>query len=289
MNTRAFDVVPPVERLLVRIQKSLHEGEIIEIGDRQFRFCVRDQQFKEGENTIEALSEGVFMRCPIYQGINQAPVGYTWSILAEGFNNLEDTLAPFIGELTPQEVEELTVSLAARAALKKESPPREWKDFPMAPAQDRSKPLVEIFADGACSGNSGLGGYGAILRCGDRSKELTGGEMMTTNNRMELMAVITALEALKRPCEVRVTTDSQYVVKGMNEWIEGWMSNGWRNAQKKEVVSRDLWERLLDAARPHSIEWVWVKGHSGHPENERCDQLAQEAIINSRAYQGAGG
>ncbi|NTU43193.1 MAG: ribonuclease HI [Nitrospirales bacterium] len=142
--------------------------------------------------------------------------------------------------------------------------------------------MVEIFADGACSGNPGPGGFGAILRSGEKCKELSGCEAMTTNNRMELMAVITALEALKKPCIVRVTTDSNYVVKGMSEWIKGWLRNNWRNSQKKEVMNRELWERLLKASAPHEIQWVWVKGHNGHPENERCDQLATEAIGNCR-------
>lgn len=141
---------------------------------------------------------------------------------------------------------------------------------------------VEIFADGACSGNPGVGGFGAILRSGSREKELGGYEEMTTNNRMELMGVITALEALRKPCTVTVTTDSKYVVQGMTEWIFGWLRNGWRNSQKKEVMNRDLWERLLAAAKPHTIQWRWIKGHNGHAENERCDGLAQEQIILCR-------
>jgi ribonuclease HI len=140
------------------------------------------------------------------------------------------------------------------------------------------KPYVEIFADGACSGNPGAGGYGAILRLDDKVKEVSGSEGMTTNNRMELMGVITALESLRVPCSVRVTTDSNYIVKGMNEWITGWLRNNWKNSQKKEVMNRDLWERLLKAAGPHEIQWVWIKGHNGHAENERCDFLATEAI-----------
>ncbi|HSW62223.1 MAG TPA: ribonuclease HI [Dissulfurispiraceae bacterium] len=140
------------------------------------------------------------------------------------------------------------------------------------------KTFVEIFADGACSGNPGIGGFGAILRSGGREKELAGYEVMTTNNRMELMGVITALESLKKTCTVRVTTDSNYVVKGMNSWIHGWLKNGWKNAQKKEVLNRDLWERLLQVSGAHSVEWKWIKGHNGHLENERCDRLAQEQI-----------
>lgn len=140
------------------------------------------------------------------------------------------------------------------------------------------KPFVEIFADGACSGNPGAGGYAAILRSDSREKELSGHDGMTTNNRMEMLAVISGLEALKRPCRVRVTTDSNYVVKGMNEWIAGWIKNDWRTAGKKEVLNRDLWERLLKAADPHEVEWVWIRGHNGHAENERCDLLARKEI-----------
>lgn len=147
--------------------------------------------------------------------------------------------------------------------------------------QDR-EPFVEIFADGACSGNPGPGGYGAILRSGHRAKELSGCEEMTTNNRMELMGIIAALEALKKPCRVRVTTDSTYVVKGMTEWIQGWIKKNWKNSQKKDVLNRDLWERMLKAAGPHEIEWVWIKGHNGHAENERCDELARQCITDFR-------
>lgn len=137
---------------------------------------------------------------------------------------------------------------------------------------------MEIYADGACSGNPGVGGYGAILRSGEKEKELSGCEEMTTNNRMELMAVISSLEALKKPCRVRITTDSNYVVKGMTEWIYSWIKNKWKNSQKKEVLNKDLWERLLVASQSHEIKWVWIKGHNGHPENERCDRLAREEI-----------
>ena len=144
------------------------------------------------------------------------------------------------------------------------------------------RPFVEIFADGACSGNPGVGGFGAILRSGRKCIELSGGEKLTTNNRMELMAVIAALEALKRPCNVRITTDSNYIVKGMTEWIEGWQRNNWKNSQKKDVLNRDLWERLLTAAGGHAIEWEWIKGHNGHDENERCDLLAREAVNKCR-------
>jgi ribonuclease HI len=144
------------------------------------------------------------------------------------------------------------------------------------------KPVVEIYADGACSGNPGAGGYAAILRSGAKVKELSGCEEMTTNNRMELLAVISALESLKRPCRVKVTTDSNYVVKGMNEWIEGWKKRNWLNSQKKTVLNRDLWERLLAASSPHEIQWLWIKGHNGHRENDRCDELAREAIERCR-------
>ena len=144
------------------------------------------------------------------------------------------------------------------------------------------RPFVEIFADGACSGNPGIGGYGAILRSGRKCSELSGYEKLTTNNRMEMLAVITALEALKRPCMVRITTDSNYIVKGMTEWIEGWRRNNWKNSQKKDVLNRDLWERLLRAADDHEIEWEWIKGHNGHDENERCDLLATEAVKKCR-------
>lgn len=144
------------------------------------------------------------------------------------------------------------------------------------------KPFVEIYADGACSGNPGVGGYGAILKSGEKSKELSGCDPMTTNNRMELMGVISALEALKKPCSIMVTTDSTYVMKGMSEWIEGWIENNWRNSQKKEVLNRDLWQRLLKASEPHEIQWHWIRGHNGHVENERCDFLAREEIKKCR-------
>lgn len=137
---------------------------------------------------------------------------------------------------------------------------------------------VEIFCDGACSGNPGAGGYGTILRYGGSEKELSGAEGLTTNNRMELMAAISGLEALKRPCDVVVTSDSQYLVKGMSEWLAGWVKKGWKNSKKEEVLNRDLWERLLALSKVHHITWVWVQGHNGHPENERCDELARAAI-----------
>jgi len=137
---------------------------------------------------------------------------------------------------------------------------------------------VEIFCDGACSGNPGPGGYGAILRYGRHEKEISGGAKETTNNRMELSAAIEALRLLTRPCSVTITTDSQYLVKGMTEWIEGWQRKGWRNSKKEPVVNRDLWELLLELTRPHIVQWKWVRGHAGHAENERCDQLARDGI-----------
>ncbi len=135
--------------------------------------------------------------------------------------------------------------------------------------------FVEIFTDGACSGNPGPGGYGAILRFGEHEKELSGGEEHTTNNRMELMAVITALEALKRPCRVCITTDSKYVVDGIEKgWAKSWRAKGWIKSDKKPAINPDLWGRLLDLIDRHEVEFRWVKGHAGHPENERCDELA---------------
>jgi ribonuclease HI len=138
--------------------------------------------------------------------------------------------------------------------------------------------IVEIFTDGACSGNPGEGGYGAILKYGREIKEISGYERKTTNNRMEMMAVIKALELLKRPCKIKIFTDSNYVVKGMTEWVTGWIERNWLNSQKKPVSNKDLWERLLKLSRLHQIEWKWIRGHHGHPENERCDQLARNAI-----------
>ena len=137
---------------------------------------------------------------------------------------------------------------------------------------------VTIYTDGACSGNPGPGGWGAILQYGTAKKELSGSEPSTTNNRMELLGVITGLEALKRPCRVEVHSDSQYVVNAFNQhWVEGWLKRGWRNAGKQPVKNVDLWKRLLAAKEPHEVTFHWVKGHAGHPENERCDQLATAA------------
>ena len=136
---------------------------------------------------------------------------------------------------------------------------------------------VEIFTDGACSGNPGPGGWGAIMRTKGIEKELSGGEKDTTNNRMEMMAVIAALEALQRDCSVKITTDSQYVMKGMLEWLPGWKKRNWQTAAKKPVKNIDLWQRLEKAAESHQLEWEWVRGHQGHVENERADQLAVAA------------
>ena len=138
-------------------------------------------------------------------------------------------------------------------------------------------PPVEIFTDGACLGNPGPGGWGAVIRSGGREKELSGGEPLTTNNRMELMAAIRALEALKRPCDVILHTDSIYVRDGISKWIHGWQRNGWRTADRKPVKNEELWRALLEVAAPHRIDWRWVKGHSGHPENDRADRLACDA------------
>lgn len=141
---------------------------------------------------------------------------------------------------------------------------------------------VEIFTDGACSGNPGPGGYGTILRAGGVEKELSGGDPNTTNNRMELMAVIEGLKALKRPCDITIYTDSQYVSNGITKgWAESWRKNGWRKADKKPAQNPDLWETLLDELSKHTYKIVWLKGHAGHPENERCDKLA---VAESQKY-----
>ena len=137
---------------------------------------------------------------------------------------------------------------------------------------------VQIFTDGACRGNPGPGGWGALLSYKGTEKELYGGELMTTNNRMELMAVIKALEALTKTAQVMVTTDSQYVKKGISEWIKNWKRNGWKTASKKPVKNADLWEHLDDLANRNDVTWAWVKGHSGHPENERVDALANKGL-----------
>ena len=138
--------------------------------------------------------------------------------------------------------------------------------------------IVEIYTDGACRGNPGPGGWGALLSIGEHEKELSGAEPLTTNNRMELPAVIRALEALKRPSEARVFTDSEYVRRGITEWVKNWKARGWKTADRKPVKNQDLWEQLDALAAGHKIEWRWVKGHSGVPGNERVDRIANEAI-----------
>jgi ribonuclease HI len=142
---------------------------------------------------------------------------------------------------------------------------------------------VDAFTDGACSGNPGPGGWGAILRWGGHERELSGGEAETTNNRMELMAAIAALEAIRRPVPVRLHTDSQYLRDGITKWIHGWKRNGWKTSGKDPVKNRDLWERLDALASRVDVEWRWIKGHAGHPENERADALARAAIARMRA------
>lgn len=136
---------------------------------------------------------------------------------------------------------------------------------------------VHAWTDGACLGNPGPGGWGVVLRWNGHERELSGGELDTTNNRMELMAAIRALESLRRPCRVILTTDSQYVRKGITEWMPGWKRNGWKTASKKPVKNAELWRRLDAARERHEVRWDWVKGHSGHPENERADELASDA------------
>ncbi len=137
---------------------------------------------------------------------------------------------------------------------------------------------VEIYTDGACRGNPGPGGWGALLRAGGRERELFGGENPTTNNRMELTAAIRALEALKRPCVVALYTDSQYVRQGITEWLPNWIARGWKTADRKPVKNQDLWQQLAEQAARHRVEWHWVRGHTGHPENERADALANRGI-----------
>lgn len=138
--------------------------------------------------------------------------------------------------------------------------------------------MIEAFTDGACRGNPGPGGWGVLLRFNGHEKRLFGGELETTNNRMELMAVIQALESLNRECKVKVTSDSQYVLKGINEWMVNWKKRGWKTAAKKPVKNVDLWQRLDKARESHDIEWAWIKGHSGHIENEIADELANQGI-----------
>ncbi len=143
-------------------------------------------------------------------------------------------------------------------------------------------PEVEIFTDGACRGNPGPGGWAALLRTGGKEREISGGEPLTTNNRMELIAAIRALHALKRPCRVQLHTDSNYVRDGIMKWIHGWQRNGWRTSGRKPVKNSELWQELLKAAQPHQVEWHWVKGHSGHLENDRVDALACAAADAQR-------
>ncbi len=151
----------------------------------------------------------------------------------------------------------------------------------MTETADDDKDVVDAFTDGACSGNPGPGGWGAILRWRGHEKEISGGEAETTNNRMELMAAISALETLKRPSRVRVHTDSTYVKDGITKWLASWKRRGWKTADKKPVKNVELWQRLETAASRHDVSWHWVRGHAGHPENERADALAREAIANA--------
>ncbi len=146
----------------------------------------------------------------------------------------------------------------------------------------RPRPAVEIFTDGACSGNPGPGGWGVVLRYGEIERELSGGEKATTNNRMELMAAIAGLEALKRPCRVKLYTDSIYLRDGITKWLPNWKARGWKTAAKEPVKNIDLWQRLEAAASRHDVDWHWVRGHAGHPENERADALARAAITALR-------
>ena len=141
-----------------------------------------------------------------------------------------------------------------------------------------NKPLVEAFTDGACSGNPGPGGWGVLLRMGSHEKELYGGEKATTNQRMELRAAIEALNALNKPCRITIHSDSKYVIQGITEWIHGWKKNSWKNAAKKPVANQDLWQALDQAANRHEVAWQWVRGHAGHPENERADELARRGV-----------
>ena len=150
------------------------------------------------------------------------------------------------------------------------------------PAEDTPLTLVEVATDGACKGNPGPGGWGVLIRAGAKEKELSGGEALTTNNRMELMAAIRGLQALTRPCRVQLSTDSRYVMDGLTKWIHGWQKNGWKTAARQPVKNADLWQDLLAAARPHRVEWKWVKGHAGHPDNERADVLASNAAMAAR-------
>jgi len=146
---------------------------------------------------------------------------------------------------------------------------------------------VQIYTDGACKGNPGPGGWGVLLRMGGHEKEMSGGEAETTNNRMELTATIKALQALTQPCKVELYSDSKYVLDGITKWIHGWQKRGWKNASKKPVLNADLWCELLEASAPHHMSWNWVKGHSGHPENDRADQLASDQAASFGAARAA--
>ncbi|MBC3767335.1 ribonuclease HI [Neptunicella marina] len=147
---------------------------------------------------------------------------------------------------------------------------------------------IEIYTDGSCLGNPGPGGYGAVMIFGKHRKELSQGYKLTTNNRMELLAAVAALKCLTEPCDITLTTDSQYVRQGISQWIHGWRKNGWRTSDKKPVKNVDLWKQLDDATQTHKIDWQWVKGHSGHPENERCDDLARTAAEGSDLLEDTG-
>ncbi|MBX3666455.1 MAG: ribonuclease HI [Burkholderiales bacterium] len=152
---------------------------------------------------------------------------------------------------------------------------------------DSQSEVIDIYTDGACKGNPGIGGWGALLNAGGKTRELFGGEPLTTNNRMELTAVIRALEALKRRCRVRLHTDSKYVQQGISEWIHSWKKRGWKTADKKPVKNEDLWRRLDELAAQHDIDWLWVKGHAGHDGNERADALANRGVDSVRPEAGA--
>lgn len=145
-----------------------------------------------------------------------------------------------------------------------------------------SDDCVELYTDGACQGNPGPGGWGALLRYKGKERECSGGDIATTNNRMELMAVIEGLKCLTRPSNVKVFTDSKYVQQGISEWVKGWQAKGWKTASGSPVKNKELWEALIEAAKPHTIQWYWVKGHAGHVENERVDEIARAAIPNPK-------
>ncbi|CAB0150346.1 Ribonuclease HI [Pseudidiomarina piscicola] len=147
---------------------------------------------------------------------------------------------------------------------------------------------VHIYTDGSCLGNPGPGGYGAVIEYGEHHKEMAAGYQLTTNNRMEMLAAIKALEALKQPCKVTLTSDSQYLKQGIQSWIHNWKRNGWRTSNRKQVKNADLWQALDSVAQRHEIQWEWVKGHAGHPQNERCDELARQAASGSKLHQDTG-